>query len=629
VEREGDVQLERRRLLQISILALALIFLLVLAFKFKPRLDTPAPVPLPRPKGRAEGTLSAQEFRYIQQSGDKTDFVVTAEEVTETAQGQKLLTHPVVVTPLAGGREERATGSQGTLDVSSKTFRLFEGATIESGGWTCQSEGFRFTPEGEAVSEGPVTFTRDDVRGQAELATYHRDRRQATLEGSVQLEGGEGRSMRCSKLSLDLEAHSGILEGPLTFTSSEGSLTSPRGRIALTDDNRLHLLELAPPVLGSGPRGEVRSQRLRVEADGSGKPARYIFLGDVRLTGAPPDAVRLTTQELGLEPGEKGAWNWKAPGALAFEGRGEKARASSGAGAFGANAPPSAQLTGPVRGSGELGDFEGARAGLKDGAWTLAGEASLCRAGDTLRADRIAWRRDGSGEAEGRVDGTRQPPDHREPLQFRGDRARMAAGGYPVHLEGDALVTSGAMTLAAPRVQIVAADRALAEGGVSGLLQDKEAGESRLLAETAGYDGPGKLAWGQGAASAQGRGYTLTAARVEAHLDPQRRVKGYEATGEARLVGKEYDGEGDRLLYTPATRSGEASRQGRDAVVVQKEPYRRLSAPVVRFAPSRAETLAGGSPSRRGRLEGRAPPPKTAAPKGSKAPREPAQGRGP
>ena len=169
----------------------------------------------------------------------------------------------------------------------------------------------------------------------------------------------------------------------------------------------------------------------------------------------------------------------------------------------------------------------------------------------------------------------------------------------------------------------------LAEGGVSGLLQDKEAGESRLLAETAGYDGPGKLAWGQGAAWAQGRDYTLTASRVEAHLDAQRRVERYEATGEARLVGKDYDGEGDRLLYTPATRSGEAFRKGRDAVVVQKEPYRRLSAPVVRFAPSRAETLAGGTPSRRGRLEGQAPVLKTEAPKGPKAPGKPMPGKGP
>ena len=621
--------MERRRLLQISILALALIFLLVLAFKFKPRLETPAPVPLPKPKSRAEGTLSAQEFRYIQQSGDKTDYVVTAEEVTETTQSQKLLTHPVVVTPLTGGREDRATGSHGTLDVSTKAFRLFEGATIESGGWTCRSEGFRFTPEGEAVSEGPVTFTREDMHGQAELATYHRVRRLATLEGSVHLEGNEGRSMRCSKLTLDLEAHSGVLEGPLTFTSSEGSLTSPRGRITLTEDNRLRLLELAPPVLGTGPRGEVRSQRLRVEADNSGKPARYIFLQDVRLTGAPPDILRLATQELSLDPGEKGAWTWKSPGALAFEGRGEKARASSGTGAFGSGAAPSARLAGPVRGTGDQGDFEGARAGLRDGAWTLDGEASLCRAADTLHADRITWRQDGSGEAEGRVDGTRQPPDHREPLQFRGNRARMATGGYPIHLEGDALVTSGTMALAAPRIQITAADRAEAEGGVSGLLQDKEAGESRLLAETAGYDGPGKLAWGQGAAWAQGRDYTLTASRVEAHLDAQRRVERYEATGEARLVGKDYDGEGDRLLYTPATRSGEAFRKGRDAVVVQKEPYRRLSAPVVRFAPSRAETLAGGTPSRRGRLEGQAPVLKTEAPKGPKAPGKPMPGKGP
>lgn len=615
--------MERRRLLQTSILAIALLFLLFLALKFKPRMETPAPVPLPKLAGRAEGTLSAQQFRYVQHSGDKTDFVVTAQEVTDTAGGQKLLTRPVVVTPLPGGREERASGARGSLDVASKTFRLFGGASLESGGWTCRSEGFRFTPEGEAVSEGPVTFSRQGTYGRAEVATYHRGRRQAALEGSVVLDGDGGRSMRCSKLDLDLEAHGGTLEGPLVFISPEGTLTSPGGRVALTEDNNLDWVELAPPVAGSGPRGEVRSRRLRLETDPSGKVSKYIFLGDVHLAGAPPDRVRLSTEELALSSGGAGAWGWVAPGAVAFEGRGERARATSGEGTFGAGAEPTAKLAGPVRGSGELGDFEGDRANLRAGTWTLDGAASLCRAGDTLRADRIDWARDGSGRAQGRVEGSRGATARGDPLRFRAERARMVAGGYPIRLEGDAWVASGSVALSAPRVDILAPDRARAEGGVSGLIQDAQAGESRLLSDEAGYDGPGKRAWGQGAARADGRGYSLAADRIEAHLGAGGRAERYEALGNARFQGTEYDGEGDRLIYTPATKSGEASRQGRDAVVVQKEPHRRISAPVVRFAPSRAETLPGGAPSRRGRLEGVATAPKSDSPKRGEKPANP------
>ena len=598
----------RRRLLQSILLGLATLFLLVLALKFKPKIDTPAPVPPPRPSGRGEGSLSASGFRYVQLSGEKTDFVVTAEEVTETARGEKLLSRPVVVTPLPGGKEERASAARGSLDAATKTLRLYEGAKLESGGWTCESSGFRFTPEGEAVSEGPVTFSREGAKGSAELATYHRLRRRAVLQGSVRLDGEGGRAMRCSRLDLDLEAHRGTMEGPVTFSSPEGTLTSPRGTAQLTRENRLEAFDLLEPVRGEGPRGTLSAKTLRLEADPSGKIKVYRLRGGVHLASAPPEATEVTTESLDLAPSAAGSWSWSAPSALALRGRGEVAHARSGTGTFGAKEGPEAQLKGPVNGTGTQGDFEGENATLRGGAWTLRGDASACRGGDTLHADRLTWRPDGSGVAEGRARGARGGTGGKEPIEFSANRADLAAGGYPILLTGEATATTGGTRLSAPRIEVLSPERALASGGVVAALREAGGGESRLRSERAGFEGDKALAWAQGGVRAEGRNYTLEATRVEAHLDARRRAERLDARGEARFSGDQYDGEGDLVTYTPATESGEVRRDGRDAVVIQKRPYRRLAAPVIRFGPSRLETVGGeGQPARRGRLEGSSP----------------------
>jgi hypothetical protein len=374
-------------------------------------------------------------------------------------------------------------------------------------------------------------------------------------------------------------------------------------------------LELLAPVRGEGPRGALSSKSLVLEADAVGAVRRYRLRGGVRLTTAPPEPMELATESLDIVPAPTGAWDWAAPSAMVLAGRGEVAHAASGSGSFGSKAPPGANLRGPVRGTGEHGDFEGDAATLKGGAWSLRGSASLCRGGDTLRAERVTWRPDGSGFAEGRATGTRTPKDGGGPLTFAAHRADLSPGGYPIVLTGDARLETGTTVLEAPRAEILAADRALASGGVEATLREAGGAECRLRSERAGFEGNKSLAWAHGGVLAEGRNYTVEATRVEAHLDARNRAERLDARGEARFSGEEYDGEGDWLTYAPASETGEVRRDGRDALVIQKSPYRRLAAPVIRFGPSRVETLAAeGAGARRGRMEGAVPGPGRPAP---------------
>ncbi len=582
----------KRRFLRGLILLAAILFLLVLAFKFKPRLDTPAPASPPSLPDVGQATLNTEEFRYVQHSGNEVDFVLTADEVRETPDGERLLTEPVVLVPGGDSDEDRATGRKGSLNPATRVVRIWGDARLEASSWTCDSSGFRFTPEGEVVSEGPVKFRRGEMRGSGELLRFHRFHRVLHLQGDVRFEEGD-RVMECGRSRVDLAAHNGSLEGGVKAELPEGTVTAPRGILKLTPDNRLQALRLVDSVKGDGPRGSFRSTFLTIDWNAQGRPQTYLLEEQVHVKTVGKEPWTVDTEKLHLVPEGADTWNWDSPGPMLMAGREETARAASGRGTF-RGKEAEAELAGPVEGEGALGTFSGASAQLAKGTWTLSGDASASRSGDTILADVIRWREDRSAEAEGNVRGKRAAGDEVKPMEFTSRTASMASGGWPLKLRGDVHVTRESMTITAPRMDIPDRSRLTASGGALAVSKDEDGGEDRMEGETLQYDGEKRLAWAEGDAKGEGRDYTVTANRVEVRLDEQDHPVSYLALGDARFQGTDYEGEGDRLTFDPKTKSGEAYRESSKAVVVQKNPYRRLAAPRVKFSPSRLEAVSEG-----------------------------------
>jgi len=256
-----------------------------------------------------------------------------------------------------------------------------------------------------------------------------------------------------------------------------------------------------------------------------------------------------------------------------------------------------------------------------------------------VTAERITFHKDGSSDAEGDVKGWRAGKTEKEPeTNYSADKARSAAGGYPSKLTGNAVVIRGGMTLKASSMKAKDERSALAEGGPEGLaagmavgtfVQEGQ-GTSTVTAPTIRYEGQEHRATAEGKGDQRavgvGKDYTVTGDLLRAVLDANDRPQRYEAEGKATFVGTLYDGTGDFLSYDPATQMGRAVGHDKDAVVIQKNPYRRLAGPVVDFAPKHLEVETAGTP-RRGYLEGVKPPEKT-EPKSQRA-NEPAKKTGP
>jgi lipopolysaccharide export system protein LptA len=281
-----------------------------------------------------------------------------------------------------------------------------------------------------------------------------------------------------------------------------------------------------------------------------------------------------------------------------------------------------------VSGTDRRGDFKGDRATMRAGDWTLIGHAEVTKPGERLTAERVTFKKDGSSEAEGDVRGWRKGKTDKEPeTAYAADRSKAASGGYPAKLLGNASVARGGMTLKAPTIKAADERSALAEGGATATFVQEGQGTSTVTAPTIRYEGKDRLATAEGKgdqrATGKGKDYTVTGDLLRAILDEQEKPLRYEAEGTATFVGALYDGQGDLLSYEPATEMGRAVGRERDAVVVQKNPYRRLAGPVVDFAPKHLEVQTAGSP-RRGYLEGIKPPEKA----GSGGAGEPAKKQG-
>lgn len=603
--------MDRRRLLQFAFTAVFLLFLILLLFKFRPKLEAPEPVDPRQVKRTAEGTLSARGFTYRQETAGKVEFTATAAEVTESTGGLKLLTDPVIT--MASGA--RAWGKKGSFNQEESTLRIWEDAHLaQPDGWTASSTGFRLTPEGEIVSESHADLKRGDLTGGGEILRYHRQTLLAHIEGSVHFEQGP-KSMTCTAVDLDLKKHGGVMAGPVTLRAEQGTLTAPAGILVLDEQNRLKSVHLGSPATGDGPRFSCAGRSVVADFDEQGQLSQVHLVGDASVTSkAQPPA---TTQssftaksgrfDLKPEPGD--LWAWAAPGALIVEREGGISHATSGKGTMGGQKPETADLAGPVSGSDRRGDFKGDRALMDGGDWTLVGNAQVTRPGERLTADRVTFRKDGSSEAEGTVRGWHQGKRAGEAeTTYAGDRFRSAAGGYPAKLIGHASVHKGGMTLKASTIKISDEKSALAEGGATATFVQEGQGDSIVTAPTIRYSGKDRLATAEGGpkerARGEGRDYTVTGDLLRALLDEQEKPVRYEAEGAATFTGALYDGTGDFLSYDPAAQAGQARGVGQSAVVIQKNPYRRVSGPVVNFAPRHLDVLPGALSPRRGSIEG-------------------------
>lgn len=292
-----------------------------------------------------------------------------------------------------------------------------------------------------------------------------------------------------------------------------------------------------------------------------------------------------------------------------MEREGGISHAVSGRGTLGGKAAETADLAGPVTGSDRRGDFKGDRATMEGENWTLVGRAEVTQPGDRLTADRITFKKDGSSEAEGSVQGWHKGKRAGEAeTTYAGDRSAAAAGGYPAKLMGGAVVTKGGMALKAPSIKVSDESSALAEGGATATFVQEGQGTSTVTAPTIRHSGKDHRATAeggpQGRASGQGKDYTVTGDLLRAVLNEKEEPLRYEAEGKAAFTGVLYDGTGDFLSYDPATQAGQARGNDKAAVVIQKNPYRRVSGPVVDFAPKHLEVLPEAGSPRRGSIEG-------------------------
>jgi lipopolysaccharide export system protein LptA len=611
---------DRRRLLKVLFSTLFTGFLLLLAYKFKPKLDMPAPGPPETERRTPRGTLSAKGFRYVQQSGSKVEFEITAASVSEGRAGTKLLTEPVMTIPGQG----KAWAREGSFEPSTQTLRIWDDAHVShAAGWDAASSGFRLTPEGEILSEGDVALSRLDARGWAELLRYQRKAQVAYLEGKVRFEQADKR-LTCSRIIVDFSLHSGQIVGPVEFTSLQGDLRAPEGTLALSEKNELTGVSLGSPCTGEGPRGSFSARTLTADLGERGALTALHLRREavVRLAGPAPTTLR--TALLDIIPSEKESWTWTAPQALTVEREGGKADAASGTGVFGGSAQPSADLAGPVTGKDARGTFRGDRASLEGGDWTLTGHAVVQRPEDWVKADAVTYRQDGSSSASGNVTGWRKPKDQPE-FTFASDRADAGAGGFPAVLEGRAKAARDGLDLAAKRIRIRDADTSDAEGDAVAVFRAKDGSTQRVRADLLRFEGREHRAAAEGNARAEGRDYRVEAPKILAFLDEKNAPVRYETEGDSRFDGPAYEGRADRLLYEPATQAGRAYGKGRNAVVIQKDPYRRMSGPAIAYAPRRFEVLPAEQASLRGSLEGVQPPQekKTAAsPTSSPKPQE-------
>ena len=196
-----------------------------------------------------------------------------------------------------------------------------------------------------------------------------------------------------------------------------------------------------------------------------------------------------------------------------------------------------------------------------------------------------------------------------------------ARRGYPAHLEGHVKVHRGGLDLTSVRARILDEQTAEATEDAVAVFKAKDGAVDTVKGDTLTYEGAKHVATAVGTARADGKDYWVTAPKLYAFLDENNAPQRYETEGDSDFDGPAYKGQAERLIYVPATQQGRAYGYRKNAVVIQKNPYRRTSGPAVAYSDKQVEVLPLEQPSPRGSLEGVQPP----AQKKSKP--EPAKGK--
>ncbi len=195
-------------------------------------------------------------------------------------------------------------------------------------------------------------------------------------------------------------------------------------------------------------------------------------------------------------------------------------------------------------------------------------------------------------------------PEGQPTVTFTSDALQSAEGGYPSVLRGSAELVRGDMTLVAPVVKAPDAQTIVGENGAKAVFKDTQGGVQTVTGGTLTYDGKKHIAVARGHARGEGRDYWIKAGTLKAVLDSKDRPVTYEASDDCLFDGSEYQGQAEHLTYDPATQAGRASSARGDAIITQKQPYHRVSGPVVLFAPRSLDVLKRQGGLSRGTLEG-------------------------
>lgn len=590
--------MNRRRMLQTALSVALVAFLTVVAFKFRPKVEGPRPVILPGNGQGVSAVLQTTGFRFVQETDGKTTFVLTAETMTERPGQGRELKKPLLAIPGTGG-DTNLQGDDGLFEPTTRTLRVYgNGLLTRPDGWVAEASGFRMTPEGEILAESAATMRRPGLDGHADLLRYDREAEKASLEGGVRFVTSRGLACACSRLLLNLVAHTGALVGPVVFTGPQGRVESPNGRLVLDSGNNLKEVWLETPVKGEGPMGRFSATEMVLELSGEAI-SRIVLMGAVRVE-TPGEGSVMETARLHLIPQPQDRWAWEAPQPVVLRRGADHLDAPSGKGGFGGGQPDRAELPGPVTGDGPSGRWRADRASLQGATQILEGDVRGVRPGERLEADKVVLKPDGFREASGRARGIKEIAGG-ESLRFVSDKAVSAPGGYPVTLTGAVHIVRGKASVAAPSAVIQDEQTAKARGGATATFLGPQ-GQETLAAPEILYAGAESRAQASGGAKGMARGYTLTAQEIEAFLDAEGQPERYLATGKGHLDGPKHQADGDTLEWVPAKEFGKATSLAARAWVVLKEPYRRAEGPVVTFEGDRV-TVSGGNGGRRGYLE--------------------------
>lgn len=372
--------------------------------------------------------LRFEEFDYSESEGDAEVYRLRAAEAIAFAEGADRMFRLKDVTFLT---RDAATGRSAVLEApraefvpGTKAFRVFDGVRIEGEGVGVRSVSFRYDPGRKIlVSEGPVTALHDGLVATAREGSVETAAGVVRFRGAVRV-GGEderGRRLTLAAEEVDLRRGGGFAaRGAVVLKTDELLLRgAAAGREPFGDGDRLSALGAVVAFLVPGAEATLESpvraegERLELQRDAAGVPARILLSGAPARLDVPPDAVTGARRaianefEVTLASGRMARVTVPVPLSLLE---------SAAPGRLASETPPAARLV--TAGSGQLAFAADGRA--VDTAVFDGGVAVSEGTRTSVKAPRATFR----GADESAVfAGTAE-----EPARYEDEKARVAAG---------------------------------------------------------------------------------------------------------------------------------------------------------------------------------------------------------